>query len=283
MIVDFHTHTFPDKIAAPTIQKLAAMAHTKPFSDGSAAELAGSMARAGVDRSVVLPVATAARQVPHVNDASAQLNQEWDSRGLISFGCIHPDYPDWKEELARMAALGLKGVKLHPVYQGVDLDDVRYLRIMDRAAEVGLIILTHAGLDIGFPGRVNCSPEMVLRAVRQVGPVTLVLAHMGGWRNWEQVEELLPDTQVYLDTSYSLGRVTPLGDGYYGPGDLALMEAEQFMRMVRLFGASRILFGTDSPWGGQGENLALLRDLPLTQGEQAAILGGNAQRLLGLA
>lgn len=282
MIVDFHTHTFPDKIAAPTIQKLASMAHTKPFSDGTAAGLAASMEQAGIDRSVVLPVATNARQVPHVNDASAHLNQEWGGRGLVSFGCIHPDYPHWKEELARIAALGLKGVKLHPVYQGVDLDDVRYLRVIDRAAEVGLVVLTHAGLDIGFPGRVNCSPEMILRAVQQVGPVTLVLAHMGGWRNWEQVEELLPDTQVYLDTSYSLGRVTPLGDGYYGPNDLALMESEQFLRMVRLFGAHRVLFGTDSPWGGQAESLALLRNLPLTQEEQAAILGGNAQRLLGL-
>ncbi|MEI3141598.1 MAG: hypothetical protein V8S34_08785 [Lawsonibacter sp.] len=57
MIVDIHTHTFPQAIAAATIEKLAAMSHT-PFTDGSNAELAASMAQAGVDRSIVLPVAT---------------------------------------------------------------------------------------------------------------------------------------------------------------------------------------------------------------------------------
>lgn len=283
MVVDFHTHTFPDKIAAPTIRKLASLSHTKPFSDGTSSGLAASMRRAGVDCSVVLPVATNARQVPHVNDASAKLNEDGRKDGILSFGCIHPDFPDWETELARIASLGLKGIKLHPVYQDVDFDDVRYLRILDRAAEVGLMVLTHAGLDVGFPGKVNCSPDMVLRAVKQVGPVTLILAHMGGWRNWEQVEELLGDTGVYLDTSFSLGEMTSNGDGYYGPADLKLMEEEQFLRMVRTFGAHRFLFGTDSPWGGQREDLARMRSFALTQEERAAVLGGNAQQLLGLS
>ena len=35
MIFDIHTHTFPDKIAAPTIQKLQSMSHTAAFSDRS--------------------------------------------------------------------------------------------------------------------------------------------------------------------------------------------------------------------------------------------------------
>lgn len=282
MIVDIHTHTFPEKIAASTVEKLRSMSHTEAFTDGTSAGLAKSMAAAGVDCSVVLPVATNPRQVAHVNDASAQLNDQGKETGIYSFGCMHPDYPDWKAELGRIASLGMKGIKLHPVYQGVNFDDIRYLRILDRAAEVGLVVLTHAGLDIGFPGRVHCSPDMVLRAVKQVGPMKLILAHMGGWRNWEQVEQLLVDTQVYLDTSFSLGRVVPTGDGYYGPGDLELMQSEQFVRMIRKFGAQRVCFGTDSPWGGQTEGLAQFRALPLTEEEQTAILGENAQRLLGL-
>ena len=280
MIVDFHTHTFPDKIAAPTIAKLQSLSHTRPFSDGTAEGLTASMGRAGVDWSVVLPVATNPRQVPHVNDASARLNEQ--RRGLLSFGCIHPDFPDWKAELARAASLGLKGVKLHPVYQEVDLDDVRYLRILDRCGELGLLVITHAGLDVGFPGRVNCSPEMVLRALEQVGPVRLILAHMGGWRCWDQVEQLLAGTSVYLDTAFSLGSMTPNGDGYYRPQDLPLLGEEQFVRMVRRFGPDRILFGTDSPWGDQRAEVDRLQALPLTPQEKAAILGENARQLLGL-
>ena len=282
MIVDFHTHTFPERIAAPTIQKLAHMYHIKPFSDGSNSGLAASMAAAGVDYSVVLPVATNTRQVCHVNDSAAQVNDGYRKTGIISFGCMHPDFPDWKEELARIANMGLKGIKLHPVYQDVDLDDPRYLRILDRCGELGLIVLTHAGLDIGIPGKVNCSPDMTLRALKQVGPVRMILAHMGGWRNWDQVEELLVDTDAYLDTSFTLGRMTPLGDGFYGPSELNMMEEEQFLRMVREFGADRLVFGTDSPWGGQAEDVARFRALPLTDEEKAAILGGNAQKLLGL-
>ena len=282
MIVDFHTHTFPERIAAPTIQKLAHMSHIKPFSDGSNSGLAASMAAAGVDYSVVLPVATNTRQVCHVNDSAAQVNDDYRKTGIISFGCMHPDFPDWKEELARIANMGLKGIKLHPVYQDVDLDDPRYLRILDRCGELGLIVLTHAGLDIGIPGKVNCSPDMTLRALKQVGPVRMILAHMGGWRNWDQVEELLVDTDAYLDTSFTLGRMTPLGDGFYGPSELNMMEEEQFLRMVREFGADRLVFGTDSPWGGQAEDVARFWALPLTDEEKAAILGGNAQKLLGL-
>ena len=282
MIVDLHTHVFPDKIAASTVKKLELLSHTRSFSDGSAAGLKASMTRAGVDASLVLPVATNPHQVPHVNDSSARMNELGPETGIYSLGCIHPDFDGYREELSRIASLGLKGIKLHPEYQGTDFDDPRYLRILDRCGELGLIVISHAGLDIGFPGKDNCSPAMVLRAIRQVGPVKLVLAHMGGWRQWDQVEELLWETQVSIDTSYALGSITPLDDGFYTPEQLPLMPEEQFMRMVRKFGAQRILFGTDSPWDDQTEALKRLRALPLEPWELEAMLGGNAQKLLNL-
>jgi hypothetical protein len=103
---------------------------------------------------------------------------------------VHPDAPDWAEEMRRIASEGLKGVKIHPVYQGVDIDDPRYLRILTLAGELGLIVVMHAGNDIGFPGVVRCSPQMTYNALRQAGPVCLVMAHMGGWRNWDEAEML---------------------------------------------------------------------------------------------
>lgn len=280
MIFDIHTHTFPDKIAGPTIAKLQSLSHTVAFSDGTGSGLRSSMAAAGVDGCLVLPVATSPRQVVHVNDASARLNETGPDSGVWSLGCMHPDFDGWREELARIASLGLKGIKLHPVYQGVSFDDVRTLRILDRCGELGLTVLTHAGWDIGFPGVDRCSPEMVLNALGQVGPVTLILAHMGGWRQWDKVEELLPETGVYLDTAFSLGRIPPLDDGYYAPADLPLMSNEQFVRMVRKF-PGRVLFGTDSPWRDQAGDVALIQALPLTREEKDGILGGYAQRLFG--
>ena len=236
MVIDIHTHTFPDKLAAPTIRKLQGACHTRAFTDATNAGLAASMARAGIDCSVVLPVATNPHQVAHVNESAAQINARGRGTGIYSFGCIHPDCPDPRGELARIAALGLKGIKLHPAYQATRFDDIRYLRILDRAGELGLVVLTHAGIDIGIPAPTYCDPEMVLRALEQVGPVTLILAHMGGWRQWDQVEALLPQSSVLLDTAFSYGDLTPLEGHPFSEDQLHMMEQEQFVRFVRKFG-----------------------------------------------
>lgn len=278
MVIDFHTHTFPDKIAAAAIRKMQGDCHSAAFTEGTVSALIASMNRSGIDYSVVLPVATNPAKVSSINALSAPVSGK---DGLLYFGCIHPDMPDWHAELGRIAALGLKGIKLHPVYQGTDFDDIRNLRILERAGELGLIVVTHAGDDIGFPGVVRCSPEMIRSAIAQVGDVKLVLAHMGGWRNWERVADTLADTNVYLDTSFSLGAITPIDD-HYSPHELPLLDAEQFCRLVRSFGAARILFGTDSPWSCQAQSREDIENLPLTCEEKAAILGGNAQRLLKL-
>lgn len=282
MIIDIHTHSFPPKIAASTLEKLSQASHTRPFTDGTPEGLAASMTGAGVDCSVVLPVATAARQVEHINDAARAMNAAGPSTGIYSFGCMHPDYENWHAELGRVKAMGLRGIKLHPVYQGVDLDDSRYLRILDRAGELDLVVVTHAGLDVGFPGVVRCSPEMARRALEQVGPVKLILAHMGGWRSWEQVLEQLPGTSARIDTSFSVGRMCPLDDGYYQEEDLNLLDSAGFMRLVEAFGAQRVLFGSDSPWSSQKESREWIEAQPLTEEEKAAILGENARKLLNL-
>lgn len=287
MVIDFHTHTFPPKIAASTLEKLSAASHTRPFTDGTPEGLRASMNEAGIDLSVVLPVATAPRQVEHINDSSAAISEraretgQSGCAGLISFGCMHPDYEGWHDELSRIKSLGLRGIKLHPVYQGVDFDDPRTLRILDRAGELGLMVVTHAGLDVGFPGVVRCSPEMVRNAVKQVGPIKLVLAHMGGWRCWDRVLELLPELPVYIDTSFSTGRMTPI-DGHYSEKELELLDGPGFMELVRAFGPRRVLFGSDSPWSSQRESLDWIREQALSEDEQKLILGGNAAGLLEL-
>lgn len=277
MMIDFHTHTFPDKIAAAAIAKMQGDCHSAAFTEGTVTALKTSMRQAGIDWSVVLPVATNPLKVSSINDVSLQLTEQ---EGLIYFGCIHPDADNWYEELGRIAKAGLKGIKIHPVYQGVDIDDIRFLRILNRAGELGLIVVTHAGDDIGFPGVVRCSPAMALNALKQVGDIPLVMAHMGGWRNWEQAADLLAQTHVYIDTAFSLGRITPLDDGYYTHEELALLSQEDFCKLVRLFGGKRVLFGTDSPWTDQQQSKEQILALPLSNEEKADILGENARRLL---
>ncbi|MBQ7535174.1 MAG: amidohydrolase family protein [Stomatobaculum sp.] len=284
MIIDIHTHVFPDKIAAKTVEALSHVSHSRPFTDGSASGLLSAMQRSGIDRSVILPVATSPRQVIHVNDASAALNETFGEAGLHSFGCIHPEFEEYRAELARIKELGLKGIKIHPVYQGADIDSPPFLRILERAAELGLIVLIHAGLDIGYPGEVRCSPKMIRHAMDEIcgssDSFVLIAAHMGGWRNWDEVPEYLADTAVCLDTAFSTGSICPLNDGHYHPEDLPMMTQADFMRLYDVFGPDRILFGTDSPWSSPEESLAFLRSLELPEEDLAKILGGNAEKLL---
>lgn len=279
MTIDFHTHTFPEKIAAAAIDKLKHASHTVPFSDGTAAGLTASMKKAGVDFSVVMPVATNPDKAASMNDVSLRMTGR---DGLIYFGAIHPDTPGAKEELRRIAGEGIKGIKLHPVYQDVDINDPRSLRILEAAGELGLLITMHSGEDIGFPGVVRCSPEMTADALSKVGPVKLICAHMGGWRDWERVADCLAGTSAMLDTAFSLGDITPLEEGYYSQEQIHMLSESAFCRLVRAFGSERVLFGSDSPWADQGEIISAIRALPLTDEEKQRILGGNACRLLGL-
>lgn len=277
MIIDIHTHTFPEKIADIAVKKLSNSGHIPYFSNGTAAGLKVSMQNAGIDYSVVLPVATNPLKLDSMNSVSIEQNGK---EGLIYFGAMHPDAPDWQEQLERLAKNKIKGIKIHPVYQNVDIDDIRYLRILNRAAELGLIVLMHAGDDIGFPDVVRCSPKMTANALRQVGDIKIILAHMGGWKNWKEVAGNLANTSAMLDTAFALGKITPLDDTF-SEDFLNLLNESDFIKLVQTFGSHRILFGTDSPWTDQKQSLDLIKNLPLADDEKNKILGKNAFELLG--
>ena len=278
MIIDFHTHTFPEKIAAATVAHMSEKSCLTAFSDGSEAGLAASMQAAGVDFGVVLPVVTNPVKTGSINAYSAARNGK---DGIYHLGGMHPDTPDPANGMKTAAALGLKGIKIHPVYQRTDIDDIRFLRLLEAAGENGLFVITHAGLDVGFPGQTQSSVEKIENALRQVGPVTLVLAHMGGWKQWKQAEALASFPNVYIDTAFSLGRICPTVSGFYKDEELPLLDDAFAVRLIRAFGARRVLFGSDSPWADQAQTLAAFGRLPLTEEEREQILYKNAERLLG--
>ena len=146
MVIDFHTHVFPDKIAPRAIEKLSdASGGLYPYTDGTADGLASRMRESGVDVSVVLSIATNAHQQKSVNDFAATLNARTE---FVAFGSVHPTAPDALEELDRIASLGLRGVKLHPDYQGFDADDDKMIPIYKRISSLGLFTVFHAGVDL---------------------------------------------------------------------------------------------------------------------------------------
>ena len=265
MIIDFHTHTFPDKIAAPALESLKSSSESVAHTDGTNSGLAISMAESGVDISIVLPVVTNPQKASSMNCYAARMNEEFllsdRTSGIFSIGGIHPETPDIKAVLKEAAELGLKGIKLHPDYYGVMFNDIRIKRIIDIASEIGLFIITHAGMDIGLYPPICCTIDSILDVLRDVRPETLVLAHMGGWMNWEEVTVRLAPVMkeynknasvgkgVYLDTAFSIGEIEWLDPAKHK--DYHQMPDAQFAEMIEAFGEDRILFATDSPWAEQ--------------------------------
>lgn len=261
MLIDFHTHCFPDPIAARAIPKLAhASGGLIPGTDGTVSGLRASMAQHGVDISVVLNIATNAHQQHSVNDFAAAINGE----DIVSFGSVFPDAPDALDELERIRSLGLRGVKLHPDYQGFSVDDPKYKPLYRKISQLGLITLFHAGQDIGFPPPYGATPEKMAVALSWFdSPV--IAAHWGGAGCGEGVLRHLCGRDIWFDTSFGYGQMPK----YY------------FEKILETHGAERLLFGTDTPWHTPAMELRLLDTLPLTADERDKILYQNARGLLG--
>lgn len=268
MIVDFHTHVFPEAIAEKTISFLEAKANSSAHTRGTLEELKRSMKEAGIDYSVALSVVTRPSQFNTVNSYLAKINGK---DGIISFGGLHPDCEDIEEKLDYIKELGLKGIKLHPDYQDTRMDDPKYIEICKEAIKRDLIVLFHSGWDIGYPDSHNASVEYAAKLLNAINvdeqeDAKIVFAHTGGWKNWDLVEEMLVGRNVYFDLSFSM----------------PFLSKEQLTRIIKEHGSDRILFATDSPWSGQKQSVAEISALDLDPEELEAIFYGNAAKLLNL-
>ena len=264
MVIDFHTHAFPDSLAPRAIEFLVRACGNlyKPCSDGTLTGLKNNMQAYGVDISVIQPVITKPSQTKSLNEWAASAASE----NIIPFGGIHPETDDYKRDIDFVCSLGIKGIKFHAEYQHFTVDSPEMLRIYDYAFSKGLIILHHAGFDPAFKPPYHSSPKQFANIAKNMRGGIMIAAHLGGQKQWDDVERYLPDTGIYIDTS--------MGFEYY-PHD-------QFLRIVKKMGADKVLFGSDSPWSKADGEIATLKSLPLTDSERQAILYGNARRLLNI-
>lgn len=283
MLIDFHTHIFPDHIAEKTIDLLGRKeAHIYPFTNGTLSGLQESMKNAEINYSVTLPVMTNTKQVDKLNRSIMEEAASMLENGIISFGGMHPDYESIEEMIKELKRNDIKGIKLHPAYQGADLNDIRMKRIIYTASEQDMIVLVHSGLDIGLYDRNYASVPHVLEILRELAPPKLVLAHMGNWGAFKEVESDLAGAPVWFDTSFCLGQITQHPDSPEPPAMTLDLTSEDFIRLSRKHGTDKILFATDSPWMDQKQYVEIIRQMPLTQAEQSQILYQNAQQLLNI-
>ena len=258
MIIDFHTHVFPDNIARKASGSIGRFYDLPVRFDGTLAALLAAGKAAGVSGYVVHSVATTPGQAAAINDYIAGLCRE--NPGVYGFATVHPDQQDVAGEVERALTLGLKGVKIHSDMQKVALDDPRLFALYD-LIQGKVPLLAHAGdrrFDYSNPGR-------LVRVLDAFPRLTVVGAHFGGWSVWREAFEAFKSRDLFVDCSSS----------FY-----ALLPA-QARALIRGYGAERVLFGSDYPMWDPGEELEYLGKLGLTACETDWILHENAERLLG--
>ena len=270
-VVDIHAHAFPDALAARVVGPMAAKAGVPAAHAGTVGSLRESMKRAGIALSVVMPVATKPVQVVSVNRWAIEQNAAIGmaggvAGGIMSFGAMHPLFDDAAGEIGRLADAGVPGVKFHPDYQRFRPDDEAMAPLYEAFVERDMIVLFHCGKDLSVPPPVMGTPERILAVHERFPSLRLICAHFGGYEMWDEVEATLLGRDVWLDTSYTVGRLSD----------------ERLVDMIRRHGIERVLFGTDTPWEDQAKEVEAFRRLPLTGDEREAIFSTNAMALLGL-
>lgn len=262
MVVDFHTHIFPDELSERALDVLLTNIDNAivPANNATLAGLLEKMDEWGIDVSVVQPIITKQSQVVKTNEWAKSICSE----RIVCFGGIYPHTDDYKRDIDFVVGLGLKGLKFHAEYQDFVVDDGYMLKIYDYALSKGLIILHHGGVDIGLPAPFKSSPKQFANIARAMQGGVIIAAHLGGHDQWDDVEKYLAGENIYLDTS--------MGFEYYSD--------EQFMRIVEKHGADKVLFASDAPWSNAKTEMERLKALPLEKSALDAILGGNAKRIL---
>ncbi len=264
MLIDFHTHAFPDKVAEKAIPKLVGIGGIEPYGDGTVSSLLSRMDEWGVDRAVILNIATNPKQQTNVNNFAIEINSTSDR--LYALGSLNPESDCILSEARRLRDAGIRGIKIHPDYMETTIDDEKFNAIFAACVENDLFVVTHSGWDFISPGFIHCTPERIVKVLDKFPSLKLVAAHMGACRQWDEVEQLLVGRNVWLETSLA---------------PLFALDKAQCARMLKEHDPDKILFGSDFPWYSMELANEYMSSLDLPEELKRKIFSENAITLLG--
>jgi predicted TIM-barrel fold metal-dependent hydrolase len=259
-IIDAHCHIYPDKIAAKAVESVGHFYTLEMKGAGTANDLLACQKRAGISASIVHSVALREGNVRAINDFIAEQTRLHPS--LVGFATMHQEFEDMEAEVERCVALGLKGFKLHPDSQKVNADDPRLMRLYE-IIEGRLPLILHCG-DYRWD---NSHPRRIKEILHAFPNLVLNAAHFGGWSLYDLAIEYLEDETCFMDLSSA--------SVYLGP--------RRTTELIRLYGAERILFGSDYPMWSPSEEVERFMANSLTEEERELICWRNAERFVGEA
>lgn len=265
MIIDTHTHCFPDALAPRAISTLSGGSHEPPHTDGTVGGLLASMDKYGIGKSFVLNIATNPRQQDNVNKFAVSINNL--NGRIYSFGSINPDCNDKMSAAKAIKESGLYGIKLHPDFMGHNIDDDSFDEVFRACDEWDLTVIIHAGLDFVSKDHIHATPEMILRVINRFPSLRLVCAHFGANFMYEKSCELLCGKNIWIDTAYS----SHVGD------------IDGAKKIFSRHDGERILFATDSPWETPADTEKFIEKLELTEAQKSKLFSEDAEKLIALS
>ena len=191
---------------------------------------------------------------------------------MIAIATVHPyDGDAALAEVDRVAAGGVRLLKIHPHTQKFDAADPRVLTLVKHAGDKGMIVvMDNASI-------VPSDNEKLFNLALAAPKTKFIFGHMGGlgFRFWNilalarTAENLFADN-IYFDISASviLAADSPI--------------EEEYIWTIRNVGVDHVLIASDFPQISLPKTLEAFAKLDLTDAERAKIRSGNARKLLGL-
>ncbi|MFI6295557.1 amidohydrolase family protein [Nonomuraea sp. NPDC050790] len=235
MIVDVHSHLFscPGDLGDPFAAE-SARAH------GGAVDLtvrwADYTAAAPEDTTTIVVGGKARRSGLWVDDAEVAAYAAAHPGRLIGYLALDPTQPGWREELVHgHQDLGLRGIKLMPMYAGFDPADPELDDLYAYAETHGLPLLVHTGTTFVSAAPLRYALPVHLDEVAIRHPeLRMVLAHLGHPYEGECIAVIRKHRHVYADVSAL----------HYRP-----FQLWHSLRLVQDYGVwDKLLFGSDYPF-----------------------------------
>lgn len=252
MIIDAHTHIYPDHVAEKALQTLIknTRGELNVYTNGRTDDLLASMNTAGVDLSVVLTIAT---KPGHGKGILQWIREQKEKKSrLIYFASAHPYDHNYKDLLKEIKEEGIQGIKLHPGYQNFPVDSPEAYKVYEEAFKNDLVLYFHSGYDMGLPDCDFTTIERFANVLKDFSGSKIVLAHGGDCREWDKVLELLGDKKCYYDIAFVLED---------------MMQDEHAKALYRQ-NEDYFIFGTDSPWREQKSYVDLIKNSNFLSNEQ---------------
>ena len=261
-IIDSHCHIYPDKIAEKASESTGNFYGIQMCLDGKISTLLEHGQNAEIDHFIVQSVATTPKQVSSINNFIANAVAESGGK-FTGLGTLHPDSEDIEGDMEHLLSLGLKGVKLHPDIQDFKIDDYRNLKIYELCEKHGIPILMHTG-DNRYD---RSNPNRLCPILEIYTDLVIIAAHFGGYSIWEEASQKLKNfPNVYVDCSSSF----------------AFMKPRLAKKLIKTYGADKVLFATDYPMWEPRAELEYFLKLKLKDEEMEKILHKNAEKVFGI-